>query len=164
MSSAPGSPVDTRQKDGAVAQVRSSTEERVERSDESSRRARIATREPSVARVDESGVMRTGGKQRALERAEVADVLSDKRALLTPRGGEHIRVGRAGEKHMTRVVNRDDVVIARAKRGGDGRRVHLVEQQPQASSSRSRASAASSRSASASFAAIQSSISSGNSA
>ena len=121
MSAAPGSLGDAREKDRAVAQVRSRTEERIERSDESSRRGRIAAREPSVARVDQSRVMRASGEQRALKRSEVADVLRDQRALLTPRSGEHIRVGRSGKKQMTRVVNRDDVVIARWKSASNAR-------------------------------------------
>ena len=63
--------------------------------------------------------MRPVGKQRTLKRPEVANVLRHQSALLAPCSREHVPVRRAGEKCMTPVVNRDDVMIAHPKLSGD---------------------------------------------
>lgn len=101
------------------------------------------------------------GEKLALERTAVANVLGHEHALLAQCGGEDVGVGRTGQIRMGGIMNRCDVVATRAELRSHCRRGHLVEQQPQPSSSCSRAWAASSRSASASFALIHSSISSG---
>lgn len=136
-------------------------EKDIKGTNELSQRRWIAAWEPSVARVEKAGVMGAVGEEPDLERSIVTHVLCHERALLASRGREHVRVGGADCHPMARIVNRDDVVAPRAELDGERRRIHLVEQQPQASSSRSRARAASNLSASASLAAIQASISSG---
>src|SRR5262245_45089405 len=122
-------------------QVGHRTGKRVERTHEPSERCGIAARKLPVARVDEPVVMRLLGEKRALAGTVVTHVLGYERAPLTLRGRE-ISIRCPSRECRSELVNRGDVVAAATQLDVECRRVHLVEEESQASSSRSRARAA----------------------
>ena len=99
------------------------------------------------------------GDVAVVDRDEVALVVGDECAILGSRPGEEIFVGSAAL--LGALCDGDHVVFALAQLLSDRRRIHLVEQQLQASAACSRRHAASATSASSSLRAIHSSISAG---